>query len=111
MRATQIKRSFLFRYVLLKQYSNYTEVETNILIGIYIMNERYERCSCNTLFEYLSKVHRTPYKKTLLTTIRKFKQEEMIRVYSKGPGTKIHLTMDGKLYLHNLEERLRRVRF
>lgn len=111
MRATQLKRSFYYRYVLRKEYKPYTEVETNVMVGIYIMNETGERCSCNTLFAYLSKVHRTPYKKTLLATLRKFKQEGIIRVISKGPGTKIHLTIQGTLYLLGLEEKLRNLHF
>ena len=111
MKATQLKRSFLFRHVLLKQWEHYTEVETNVLIGICLMNNSSERCSCNTLFEYLSKVHRTPYKKTLLSTLRKFKQEGMIRVLGKGPGTKIHLTTAANLYLFELERKLKSLQF
>lgn len=110
MKITQLKRSFLFRYILLKQWQHYTEVETNILMGIYLMNTSFKRCSCNTLFEYLSKVHRTPYKKALLSTLRKFKQEGLIRVLGKGPGTKIHLTNDANLYLLRLEEKLKNLR-
>ena len=111
MKITYLKRSFFFRRVLAKGWPKYSEVETNVMIGIYLMNNSFERCSCNTLFAYLSKVHRTPYKKTLLATLRKFKQEGIIRVSCKGPGTKIHLTMEGTLYLIRLEEKLRRVRF
>lgn len=108
MKITHLKRSFLFRKILLKEWQHYTEVETNVMVGIYIMNETGERCSCNTLFTHLSAVHRTPYKKTLLATLRKFKQEGIIRLISKGPGTKIRLTMDGTLYLLGLEKKLRR---
>ena len=110
MKITHLKRSFLFRKILLKEWQHYTEVETNVMVGIYIMNEIGERCSCNTLFAHLSAVHRTPYKKTLLATLRKFKQDGVIRVTSKGPGTKIHLTMDGTLYLLNLERRIRNIK-
>jgi len=110
MKFTYLKRSFLFRKILLKEWQHYTEVETNVMVGIYIMNETGERCSCNTLFAHLSAVHRTPYKKTLLATLRKFKQDGVIRVTSKGPGTKIHLTMDGTLYLLNLERRIRNIK-
>ena len=107
MRATNLKRSFLFRYILLKQWRHYTEVETNVLIGIHLMNQKSERCSCNTLFKYLSKVHRTPYKKKLLFILRKFKEDGMIRILGKGPGTKIKLTTDAILHLFQLEEKLR----
>ena len=103
MRVTNLKRSFLFRKILLKREDHYTEVETNVLIGIYVMNNNYLRCSCNTLFKYLSSVHRTPYKKTLLLTLKKFRQEGMINKNGKGLTTKIHLTLKGELHLYELE--------
>ena len=103
MRVTNLKRSFLFRQILLKREDHYTEVETNVLIGIYLMNNKYLRCSCNTLFKYLSSVHRTPYKKTLLLTLKKFRQEGMINKNGKGLTTKIHLTLKGELHLYELE--------
>ena len=111
MKFTHLKRSFLFRKILLKEWPHYTEVETNVLIAIYLMNCDLERCSCNTLSAYLSKVHRTPHKKTLLAILRKFKQEGVIRKIGKGPGTKILLTMDGTFYLQRLEEKIRRIKF
>ena len=107
MRLTQLKRIFLFRYVLSKQFDHYTEVETNVLMGIFAMEEKCERCSCNTLLEYLSKMHRTPYKKTLLLTIRKLKENGMIRSINKGPATKIHTTLKGLLHLMELEKKLK----
>lgn len=107
MKITNIKRVFLFRYVLNKEWPNYTEVQTNVMIGIYLMNQKFERCSCNTLIDYLSKVCRTPNKKTLLSTIRKFKEDDIVRIYGKGAGTKIKLTTDGELYLTRLEEKLK----
>ena len=110
MKAIQLKRSFLFRFILLKQWPHYKEVETNILIGIYLMNCDLERCSCNTLSAYLSKIHRTPHKKTLLATLRKFKEGEFIRVNGRGPGTSIHLTIAAELYLFELEAKLKRYR-
>jgi len=106
MQAVQLYRNLIFRYALRKQYLSYTEFETNILIGIYIMNTHAKRCSGNTLFIYLSKIHRTPNKKNLLATVRKFKTDGMIRVLSKGVGTNIRVTEFGKQYLHELEERL-----
>ena len=109
MKLTHLKQSFLFRNILLKEWPHYTEVETNVLIAIYLMNCDLERCSCNTLCAYLSKVHRTPHKKTLLATLRKFKQEGVIRKIGKGPGTKIHLTMDSIIYLSNLEKSITRI--
>ena len=111
MRLTQLKRIFLFRYILNKQFDHYTEVDTNVLMGIFVMEEKCERCSCNTLFKYLSNVHRTPYRKNLLLTIRKFKQDGVIRILGKGAGTRIYLTMDGRLYLYALEQNLNRIRF
>lgn len=111
MKTIQLKRSFLFRHILVKQWNQYSEVETNVLIGIFLMNEGLERCSCNTLFEYLAKVRRTPYKKKLLATIRKLKSDGMVRILRKGPGTNMLLTTDGKLYLIDLEEKLRQIKF
>jgi len=110
MRATELKRNLLFRKVLNKEFNHYSEVETNILISIYFMNIQYERCSGNSLFKYLSKINRTPYKKKLLLAIRKFKQEGMIKVNGKGASTNILLTQDAKLILFRLEEKVRRVR-
>jgi len=107
MRVTNLKRSFFFRQILLKREDYYTEVETNVLIGIYLMNNKYLRCSGNTLFKFLSAVHRTPYKKTLLITLKKFKQEGMINKNGKGLSTKIYLTLKGTLYLIELEEKLK----
>lgn len=111
MEPTQLQRVFLFRSVLNKQYHKYTEVETNIMIGIYLMNKKGEKCSGNTLFVYLSKIHRTPSKKGLLATIRKLNAQEMLRITSKGAGLKIHLRLDGINYLKELEGSLRKVRF
>jgi hypothetical protein len=85
------------------------EVETNVvLIAIYLMNCDLERCSCNTLSAYLSKVHRIPNKKKhCWQHYASLKQEGVIRKIGKGPGTKIHLTMDGNLYLMRLEDKVR----
>ena len=111
MRATELKRTLLFRKVLNREFHHYSEVETNILISIYFMNMQYNRCSGNSLFKYLSKINRTPYRKNLLFTIRKFKHQGMIKVNGKGAGTNIILTQNAKLILFRLEEKLRRVRF
>lgn len=111
MEPTQLKRIFLFRSILQKKDNHYTEVETNIMIAIYLMSKKLERCSGNTLFVYLSKIYRTPSKKKLLATIRKLKEKEMIEVTSKGAGLKIHLRIKGVNYLMELEDNLRRVRF
>lgn len=110
MRITQLKKHLLFRKILNKEL-DYTEVETNILICIFIMNIQYERCSGNTLFEYLSKLHHTPYRKKLLSIVRKFKHEGMIKILGKGAGTNIILTQDAKLILFELEAKIRRVTF
>lgn len=110
MRVTNLKRSFLCRKILLKREDHYTEVETNVLVGIYLMNNKYLRCSGNTLFKYLSTVHRTPYKKTLFITLKKFKQDGMINKNGKGL-TKIYLTLKGELHLFELERLIMKVRF
>ena len=106
MRVTNLKMSFLYRQILLKREDHYTEVETNVLVGIYLMNNKYLRCSGNSLFKYLSTVHRTPYKKSLLQTIRKFNQHGIVRIIGKGACVKIYITMDGNLYLSSLEKKL-----
>ena len=111
MKLTYLNRFFLFRSILLKQGQHYTEVETNVLIGIYLMNSDLVRCSCNTLTVYLSKMHRTPYKKTLLATLQKFKQDGVIRQTGKGRETNMHLTIEGKMYLFRLEGKISMVRF
>ena len=110
MRATQLKRALLFRYVLNKQRDHYSEVETYILLCIFMMNNSGERCSCNTLFKKLAKIHRTPYKKKLLSIVRKFKEQDLIRSFGKGPGTNLVLSQQGKLHLFDLEEKLRGIK-
>lgn len=107
MTTTQLKRALLFRYVLNKYFDHYTEVETYILISIYIMNTQGKRCSCNTLFTYLSKIHRTPYKKKMLLIVKNFIEQGRIRVLGKGPGTNLVLTEYGKQYLIHLEKKMR----
>lgn len=111
MRATQLKRSLLFRYVLMKQFDHYSEVETHILTSIYLMNVDHKRCSGNTLFKYLSKIHRTPSKKKLLLIVKKFKEQERVRRYGKGPGTNLVLTEHGKQYLFDLERKLKGIKY
>lgn len=110
MNPTQLNRIFFFRTILSEEFNKYSEVETNVLIGIYLMNKKYERCSSKTLSEFLSKIHRTPNKKTLLASIRKFKMEDMIRICRAGQGIKMHLTMHGILYLFELEKKLKMLR-
>ena len=60
------------------------QIEAHILVCIFIMNNNGERCSCNTLFKKLSKIHSTPYKKKLLLIVRNFKEQDLIRVFGKG---------------------------
>lgn len=110
MRIIQLTRCLLFRYVLKKQVESYTEVEINILVCIYLMNNQAKRCSCNTLINYLSKLNRTPSRKKLLYTLRRFKDEGIVRVFGKGPGTNVLLTTLGKIYLNELEDELKGIR-
>ena len=110
MRATQLKRALLFRYVLMKQIAHYSEVETYILLCIFMMNNNGERCSCNTLFRKLAKIHRTPYKKKLLLIVRNFKEQDLVRSFGKGAGTNLVLSQRGKQHLFDLEEILRCVK-
>lgn len=111
MRATQLKRSLIFRFILLNKIDHFTEVETHTLIAIYLMNIDYQRCSGNTLFKYLSKIHRTPYRKRLLLTLRNFKETGIIRLSGKGPGTNLFLTEHGKQYLFDLERKLKGIKY
>lgn len=111
MEVTKLKQVFLYRYLIGKECPHYSEVETNVMIGIYLMNKKYERCSCNTLFEYLSKVHRTPYRKTLLSTIRKFKEDGVIRINGSGINKSLKLNAIGQLYLIELEKKLKGLKF
>jgi hypothetical protein len=106
MQTDHLYRNLLYRYSLKKQFVIYSEFETNVLFGIYVMNRQFQRCSGNTLFKYLSQIHRTPYKKSLLAAIRKFKSDGCIRATGKGSGANIHLTEFGKQHLSELEERL-----
>ena len=110
MRATQLKRALLLRYILMKHIDHYSEVETYILMCIYFMNNNYERCSCNTLFIKLSKIHRTPYKKKLLLIVRNFKEKDLVRCLGKAAGTNLVLSQRGKLHLFELERKLRSVK-
>lgn len=110
MRITQLTRSLLFRSIVKKQRDHYTAGETSILICIYIMNSKGHRCSCNTLFKYMAEIHRTPYKKKFLSLIRSLIQEGMIRRYGRAGGTNLIITTAGRLYLHELEEKLRKLK-
>ena len=110
MRATQLKRALLFRYVLNKQRDHYSEVETYILLCIFMMNINGERCSCNNLFKKLSKIHRTPYKKKLLLIVRNFKEQDLVRSFGKGAVTYLVLSEQGKQHLFDLEEKLRGIK-
>ena len=106
-RAIQLKRIFLFREVLKDHDGHYSEKETQILIAIYLMGESCIRCSGYTLFKKISKVHRTSQKKGLLIIIKKFKSDGMVR----STGSKIELSLKGKLHLLELERLLGKVRF
>lgn len=106
MTATQLKRSLLFRYILMKQFDHYSEVETHILVGIYLMNNDGKRCSCNTLFTFLSKIHRTPYKKKLLLIVKKLKEQNRIKGIGNGRGTNLVITEYGRQYLFHLEKKM-----
>ena len=103
MKINNLTKCFLFRLALRKTIDYYSEREINFLIGIFLMNKNAKRCSGNTLFTYLSKVYRTPDKKYMLSVLRKFKSEDLIRVLIKGPGTNIVLTEYGKQHLSDLE--------
>jgi Mg2+/Co2+ transporter CorC len=111
MRITQITRQFLFRQSLEKINNSAsarfgcTEKETNFLIGILLMNRNLQKCSGNTLFKYLSKVHRTPNKKAMLATLRRFKNEDLIRQFGNGAGSNLRVTEAGKLFLFGLEKK------
>lgn len=104
-----LKRYLVFRSILMKEFDHYTERELNVLICIDVMAMKEEHCSRNNMFKYLSELHRTPYKKTFLSTIRKFINAGMIRVAGKGANTKIVLTIEGNLHLLRLEEKLSRI--
>jgi len=89
-----------------------TDKEIYLLIAIFIFNKQYRRCSGNTLFKYLSGIHRTPSRKDMFSIIRKFKKNNgqapaMIIELGVGPGKNYLLTEGGKQYLFELERRLR----
>lgn len=114
MKTTQLTRCLLFRSALQKQINPLTEKETFILICISVMNDQHCRCSGNTLFRYLSKIHRTPSRKDLLSIIRKFKAPDgqddlMIRELGTGPGKNYLLTEGGKRHLFELGKKLKGV--
>ena len=91
----------------MKQFDHYSEVETHILVSIYLMNNDGKRCSCNTLFAYLSKIHRTPYKKKLLLIVKKLKEQNRVRGTGEGRGTNLVITEYGRQYLFHLEKKIR----
>lgn len=110
MNITNLKRQLFFKYALNKYEDHFSEMESNILIAIHLMNSHSERCSSNTLILFLKKIKHTPRKQNLLKVIRKFKQKELVRGYGKRNGTNILLTIEGNKYLHGLEHQLRRAR-
>ena len=76
------------------------------MICIYEFNEREELCTRTTIFEYLSTIHRTPYKKKLLATIRKFKNDEMIIITKRGREFHIRIGIHGYLFLSRVDSEL-----
>ena len=109
MKLLNIKRALFYRHLVLKQWDHYSELETNILLAIFLMNEDAKRCSSNTLFCYLSKIRRTPYKKKFLIILKQFKSKELIRVFGKGRTVNMVLTLEGKLHLYDLEKRVKQI--
>ena len=103
---TRLNRVLLLRKFLMRQYEQYTEAEVNLMICIYEMNEREECCTRKTIFEFLSKIHRTPYKKKLLATIRKFKKDEMIRITKRARVSHIEIGIHGYLFLSRVDSEL-----
>ena len=110
MNITNLKRQLFFKYALNRYADHFSEMESNILIAIFLMNAHYERCSCNTLTLFLSKIKHTPRKQNLIITIKKFKQLDFVRVYGKRNATNILLTTEGNKYVQGLEKQLRRSR-
>ena len=49
------------------------------MIAVYMMNEKNQRCSPNTLFDYLRDIHRQQRKKDLLSHLQLLRKEEMIQ--------------------------------
>lgn len=107
MTITHLRRSFLFRVALNKTINTHTELETNFLIGIYLMNKDLKRCSGNSLYKLLSNVYRMPDKKKMLGMIRSFKSKGLVHISGNGASTSITLTQDAKQFLFDLEKKLK----
>ena len=106
---TRLNGILSMRTYLSKQWERYTESEVNVLICIYVMNEGAEYCSSKTLFDRLSQLHRMPHKKKFLASLRKFKQQEVIRVVKKGTIARIELRLKGYLFLSRFDNEIDKV--
>ena len=75
-----------------------------------MMNDKYQRCSPNTIFIYLKTIHPRAAQKNQLSHVRLLKREGMIQITGPGPGTDIILKMDGLAFLFEIETELRKIR-
>mgnify|MGYP000976757977 CR=1 FL=1 len=107
MKLTYLKRCLLFRSAFKKQIERLTEGETFILLCIYLMNKKGERCSCNTLRMFMASVNHAQRNKNLRAVIRKFKSDGLIRSFGKVVGANIVVSVLGQLHLIGLEKSLR----
>ena len=110
MQLPAINHYFYFRGTLSKLskkgYGELSEVHINILFSIHCITEDSIRCTKTALYEFMSANYHTPHKTTLFALIGVLKTKGRIRE-NTGTGLKfLTLTMEGKLLLHSLNDRL-----
>ena len=110
MQLPAINNYFYFRDVLSKLskkgYGELTEVHVNILFSIHCITEDGLQCTKTALYEFMSANYHTPHKATLFALIGALKTKGRI-MESVGAGLKfLTLTLEGKLLLHSLNDRL-----
>ena len=107
MNITTIKRQLFYRYALSKMNFQFTEMENNILIAIFLMTASAQRCSSQTLILFLSKIRHTPNKQIFLRTIKKLIEKDFIKKFGDKAGTNMYLSTAGRLYIYDLEKEMR----
>ena len=110
MQLPAINNYFYFRCTLSKLskkgYGELSEVHINILFSIYCITEDGKQCTKTALYEFMCANYHTPHKTTFFALIRALIANSSIRE-NTGTGLKfLKLTMEGKLLLHSLNDRL-----
>ena len=88
------------------EFDNFTEIEINILFSIHCIETEAIRCTKTALYNFMSANYHTPNKTKLFALIVTLKEKGIIRE-NIGTGFKfLTVTLEGKLLLSSLNDRL-----